>query len=598
MNLINEIEVSYFRSFYKFKIRNLSDLNVIFGKNDSGKSNIVRALNLFFAGNPDHIQDFDFETDFCDFRRKESEESEDIRKFLYVKVTFNTPKSFQKSLGESFYVKRQWTVSRGIDYHEEISKSIPSNRRHIATRFLNKIRFIYIPAIKDISIFEMLLSEIHETLASAPAFKEAVNGFSSEVQNLTNAMFSTLPKDVSSNTKIGAPTQLSELFKTLDFETLGDGETDPKSLTRQRGDGIKARHIPELLKYISDNDSFEYHIWGFEEPENSLDFVAAQSEAKRILSLAKDSRIQIFMTTHSSSFYLLDDENISRFYVSKDEHKLSTVLQGRELEKLDPQQAIGEGFYLPAVAEALKDIAKIEERAQRAEERIKTLNRELQSISIPVVLTEGRTDAKILQTAWEKLYGDKDIPFKIRSCETSAGDTGSGNGGAQSLAVCLKGVAADHPHTVVGLFDYDDAGIREHKIDRNFADVEINEKSVRRGINGKAYAALLPAPSFRSDCEKYKNMPIEYLFEDDFLNIKVDEKGLDLKLKQASLKLGDEMIRLNLDDHTHFKEVSGSKSYFADTVVPTFPKEAFKGFEGVFALLIAIIEHQKASPLQ
>ena len=44
MKLIKEIEVAYFRSFYKFKLRNLCDLNVIFGKNDSGKSNAIRAL--------------------------------------------------------------------------------------------------------------------------------------------------------------------------------------------------------------------------------------------------------------------------------------------------------------------------------------------------------------------------------------------------------------------------------------------------------------------------------------------------------------------------------------------------------------------------
>lgn len=30
MHLIDEIEISYFRSFYKFKFRDLRDLNIIF----------------------------------------------------------------------------------------------------------------------------------------------------------------------------------------------------------------------------------------------------------------------------------------------------------------------------------------------------------------------------------------------------------------------------------------------------------------------------------------------------------------------------------------------------------------------------------------
>jgi hypothetical protein len=261
-------------------------LNVIFGKNDSRKSNVVRALSLFFSGELDRSQAYDFVTDFCDQRLRESDESADIRKFLYVKITFNTPKSFQRSLGKSFYVKCQWTVSRGEQYHEEVSSTISSSKRHILTRLMNKIRFIHIPAIKNLSIFEMLLTDVYETLASAPDFEAAVEAFSTEVQNLTSSMFSTLPTDVSGKTIIGVPTRMSHLFETLDFETIAPGDLKTKSLTRQRGDGIKARHIPELLSYISEHDDSDFHIWGFEEPENSLDFVAAQAESERFLTLA------------------------------------------------------------------------------------------------------------------------------------------------------------------------------------------------------------------------------------------------------------------------------------------------------------------------
>jgi len=82
LKLIDEIEISYFRSFYKFKIRNLKDLNIIFGKNDSGKSNVMRALNLFFSGSPDHNHPFEFPIDFSEQRMKESEDNEEVRKFL------------------------------------------------------------------------------------------------------------------------------------------------------------------------------------------------------------------------------------------------------------------------------------------------------------------------------------------------------------------------------------------------------------------------------------------------------------------------------------------------------------------------------------
>ena len=592
MQLIEEIEISYFRSFYKFKFRHLKDLNIIFGKNDSGKSNVVRALNLFFSGQPEHAQPFEFPIDFCERRLIESEESDGIRKFLYVKVTFNTPASYQRSLGKSFYVKRQWTVSRGQDYLEEISNNIPSNRRHVAARLLNKIKFIYVPAIKDIRIFEMLLAGIHETIASSQPFEEAIEGFSGRLQDITREMFNSLPLEVSTSTKIAVPTQLSQLFQTLDFETTANGEVNPKSLTRQRGDGVKVRHIPELLNFISTNDNYDYHIWGFEEPENSLDFVAAQSEADRLLILAKRERVQVIMTTHSPSFYLLESDAVARFYVSKDEQGISNAIQGKKLEGLDVQSAIGEGFYLPAVAEAVKNVVVVEERAKAAEAMVCMLKEELQAVATPVVLTEGRTDARILTLAWEKRRGGNP-PFAIRSCEVGGENAGGGNGGAQTLAVRLKGVAADHPHAVIGLFDYDPEGIKAYQLDRNFVPFKINDRALKRGMHGKSYAFCLPVPAFREDCGKYQNLPIEFMFRDEHLLREIDGEGLDLIRKKTSTKVGTQIVEQDLDDFTHFKDVGSRKGVFANRVVPTLEADAFDAFDSVFEMIEGIIAHSE-----
>lgn len=589
LQLIDEIEISYFRSFYKFKLRNLRDLNVIFGKNDSGKSNVVRALNLFFSGKPEHSHLFEFPIDFCEQRFSESEDAEDVRKFLYVKITFNTPASYQRSLGRKFFVKRQWTVSRGQNYLEEVSGSIPDSRRHIVTRLLNKIRFIYIPAIKDVHIFEMLLADIHETMANSERFESAVEDFSERLQELTNDMFQNLPAEVSDSTKIGAPTQLGQLFQTLDFETLRTGETNPKSLTRQRGDGVKVRHIPELLGFISENDNYDFHIWGFEEPENSLDFAAAQSEASRFLELAISGRVQVFMTTHSPSFYLLESDAVAKYYVSKDEKGQSIATQGRDLEKFDIDQAIGEGFFLPAVAKAVENIAAIEARAKKAEAQVAALQAELGAVAMPVVLTEGRTDASILKTAWEKRRGDIKRNFEIRSCETGGENAGGGNGGAQSLATRLKGVAADHPHAVIGLFDYDAEGIKAYKLDRNFDERTIGEFNVKRGLHGQSYAACLPAPDFRADCKEYGNLPIEFMFRDEHIAVAVDGEKLSLNQKETSTMVGIKMVKQELEDFTHFKDVGRGKTAFAEKIVPTFEPEAFDAFDAVFDLIEAIL---------
>jgi hypothetical protein len=588
LNLIHEVEISYFRSFYKFRITDLESLNIIFGKNDSGKSNVVRALNLFFSGAPDHQQEFEFPIDFCDVRAKEAEASEDVRKFLYVKVTFNTPTSYQRSLGKRFYVKRQWTVSRDQDYHEEFSSSILKTQRHIVTRFLNKISFIYIPAIKDIRIFEMLLSRIHETVAESSLFAKSVQDFAVQIQSLTKDMFANLPTEVSPSTKIGAPTRLGQLFETLDFETLSEGEVKPKSLTRQRGDGVKARHIPELLNFISDNDGYEYHIWGFEEPENSLDFVASQSEAQRMLEISRSKKVQIFLTTHSPSFYLLENAQIAKTYVRKDDKGMSSPVQGKELKKFDAQQAVGEGFYLPAVAKALEEVAILEARAKDAESRLEILRTELKSIAQPVVLTEGRTDAKILLTGWEKRRGGIP-PFAIRSCETGSEISGTGNGGAQRLAIRLKGIAHDHPHKVIGIFDYDFEGIEAYRLDKNFHETNIDGNLYKKGVDGQVYAMCLPAPSFRDGCKQYQNLPIEFLFRDEAISREIDGKRLVLTNKFASTKIGNEIIKIPLGEETHFKDVKEGKKYFAEAIVPELDQDEFDAFDAIFDVIEKII---------
>ncbi|PRZ49531.1 ATP-dependent nuclease [Tritonibacter scottomollicae] len=593
MELIKEIEIRYFRSFYKFRLKDLGDLSIIFGKNDSGKSNVVRALNLFFAGRPEHSHPFDFPIDFCEQRLSESEVADDVRKFLYVKVTFNTPSSYRKSLGATFSIKRQWTVSRGADYNEEISRHIPKQKHYLVTRLLNKIKFIYIPAIKDLSIFEMLLASIHETISESADFTKAIGDFSNQLQKMTSEMFKGLPEEVSSSTKIGAPTQLSQLFQTLDFETLANGELTPKSLTRQRGDGVKVRHIPELLNFISEKDKFDFHIWGFEEPENSLDFVASQSEASRMLALAKGDRVQVIMTTHSPSFYLLDDPSVAKYYVSKNSKGLSTPTQGKDLKEFDAQSALQDGFYLPAVAEAVKQVAEIEARAKQAEEAATNLAQELAEITTPVVLTEGRTDAKILLLAWEKRRGGTP-PFQIRSCETGGEQAGSGNGGAGSLALRVKAIAADHPNTVVALFDRDPEGIAAYKLDKNFVEFDVVGHKAKRGMHGKSYAALLPAPDFRDDCAAYQNLPIEFLFRDEHLGKSVDGKRLALKGKKASTMVGTQKVEKPLDDVTHFKDVGNGKTDFAEVIVPSFDAEAFDAFDQVFSIIEGLIAFEAA----
>jgi len=72
MRLIKKIEVRYLRSLYELNLDRAGDLNVVFGRNDSGKSNLLRAMNLFFNGKTEPYQPFDFALDMSDPRKAET----------------------------------------------------------------------------------------------------------------------------------------------------------------------------------------------------------------------------------------------------------------------------------------------------------------------------------------------------------------------------------------------------------------------------------------------------------------------------------------------------------------------------------------------
>lgn len=143
MELISQIEISYFRSIYKEQLENVKGTNVLFGRNDSGKSNVLRALNLFFNNQTNPGQNFSFERDFCHARLAEAgDPTRDIRKFVYVKLWINTPTSWQPSLGKEFWVKKQWSVTREQD--PLLESSIREDRKQqYLTRFLNRVRFYW-----------------------------------------------------------------------------------------------------------------------------------------------------------------------------------------------------------------------------------------------------------------------------------------------------------------------------------------------------------------------------------------------------------------------------------------------------------------------
>ncbi len=86
MKLISQIEIKGFRSIRSVKLSGLDNFTAFAGLNNSGKSNVLRALNVFFNGETDEGKPLIFDKD--SFRPKKR------AKQISIAVAFSLPDNF------------------------------------------------------------------------------------------------------------------------------------------------------------------------------------------------------------------------------------------------------------------------------------------------------------------------------------------------------------------------------------------------------------------------------------------------------------------------------------------------------------------------
>ena len=111
--------------------------------------------------------------------------------------------------------------------------------------------------------------------------------------------------------------------------------------------------------------------------------------------------------------------------------------------------------------------------------------------------------------------------------------------------------------------------------------------------NGNAFAMVLPAVKGLKKFEDAKNLCIEFYFDIDSLNTKVDGKGLELEPqtiieKCRGIEVGRRTPDINTELH-YYKPNKNTKAYFAEKVVPTLSDDKFCNFKILFGQVLEII---------
>lgn len=591
MKIISKVEINYFRSVYSCNLLHCNDVNVLIGGNDSGKSNILKALNLFFNNQTELNTPFNFYDDLSRLREKEARSAKG-RAFLWIKVTFNNFLGW-KSLPSQFSIKRTWNRygDRPVDSY---SQDLPSTT---VSRFLNKISFHYIPAVRGRDIFTHYLNALHDALIDDE--KAGVRLASTNLLDAINLSTLDMSEKINTGLKIESsiqvPEDLRELFTALDFSTKFSGYDIP---LQKRGDGIQARHIPFILDFIARHTSRK-HIWAYEEPESSLEMSKAFELARQFeVDFSKEN--QIFLTTHSPAFYDLEGPNVNKWLVSS-----SKYLNEEADEVVDFHTTVNEVHIGEDADESLGIAALLASRAKELYLKIAELNKSHEALQEHIshssraqVIVEGPTDRVILETAFAKLY-----PGENLFCEFISAD------GADNLTHSLKSFKTldkAYPFPIIGLYDNDQKGRNQYKDFNKYKFVENGDSFREINADKRLFCGLLPVPEeVKNAAAHYKEeagldlelpLCIEFMFSEEVINRAIKENILKLKKTQLVIKNNTGMqLPLNFSEaakqflpanssYLACEIDSSSKNAFA-TWVSNLDQEAFSVFEPLFEIL-------------
>jgi len=316
MKLVSKINITAFRSLRSVQELDLDDFTTLAGLNNSGKSNVLRALNAFFNGETDSNQPINVDNDYYkpDLKWKKAKQ-------ISIAVHFTLPDhfKFRKGLepvqeflnGDAFKITKTW--KRNIREPEYMLNDtiLDTDGRQRIDQFLQMINFRYIPnRVMPVDVIKQEHSALRDVLIrrigrSSGEHKDTFEAIRRTSEKLIQSLVTRLEKASPGlgKVRLATPASWADMVFTFGYKMAGDGfEIDDSA----QGSGIQSLLMLETL-YLIDRDYFQKFgwkqaaIWAIEEPESSLHTTLEAHVAAYLASIAADpkSRLQVLCTTHS-----------------------------------------------------------------------------------------------------------------------------------------------------------------------------------------------------------------------------------------------------------------------------------------------------------
>lgn len=400
MSVLAYVKVENFRSIRSTTLDELGDYIPIAGLNSAGKSNVLRALNLFFTGTVDESRaPVDFQSDYSSHAPSGKKKEIAVTVGMRLGESFKVPRQqdFEKSHGISdvIYIRRRWNLALdnvspqdafafGSD-PDSLADAAPDEVGALLA-YIRAVRFVYIPNhTRPADLIRRELRPLRGTLVqrlrSTSAYrKTAVNDLLRELASIGDRMFG----DVSDQLARGLPgttisANLPEDFADLVFDVgvnaITAGNARPPELEGSGAQSFMLLHILDLADRTRRAGGFGWvqaSVWAIEEPESFLHAGLRAQFSTDLANYAGQERRQVFVTTHQDEFMRVADDVWTA-------------------TKAEGATALSRSDARDAIVEATK----------RA---ITTFRHPLfTNTDLPIVIVEGKFDAVHLKAALEAL---------------------------------------------------------------------------------------------------------------------------------------------------------------------------------------------------
>ncbi|HHA2917099.1 MULTISPECIES: ATP-dependent nuclease [unclassified Stenotrophomonas] len=441
---ISSVRVTNFRSLVDLHV-DFTVYTALVGLNDAGKSNVLRALNLFFNQETDIDEPLVFERDFSQKARVGKKKAREI----VIELELQPPAHYRDS--DAITWRKVYRAGQQTPFPDEIRRKDgkPFSPNSKVNYWARNLAFEYVPAVRGRPFFNILKRRLHAALAATVAekLKEAsgmfLEGLRAEVAKIEQDSLRLLDL----RTEFSLPEDLGDLFEALEFSSSDVGVL---TALHNRGDGVQGRHVPLILKFLAEQRKKNSAkgkpapetIWGFEEPENNLELAKQVEVAREFGEYAQD--VQIVVSTHSPAFYKVakDSESGSIQFAAR--------IDGRTQFRDEPlPEAVDGTLGLMPFVEPYLDRAEVER--QKVLEALSQLRDEGLLYKGNALFIEGSSDQVILLGALQVM--EIQLDAKIEVVE------GRGGGANWVADRCIARAAlADVSGKTVALLDDDDAG--------------------------------------------------------------------------------------------------------------------------------------------